>query len=435
MSLSKCLVRPVFFVILSIGSVIGVACLLIVMSLFENYYLSAEKVFMGIHPNIEIHRPGMLISDAKDHIQMLKKKFPEIQSIAPALYSVRKMEISEVKAKKEFCILKDGVTVCPHEVKRTEDPQTYSYEKKFGFEILDKRRGEFLIKGIDIQNGETVLRIKRIINGNSNLERLNQTSDANGNSIPCGFYMEQPPASAVTPLTDFLISFPDMNDKDKHYCRLTGNLSLGRKTGRLPLVVMSLNNVQRMLKKEQQVNAIEINLNQPYESERVARDIRELLGEAFEVFSWTEKEEAAFRFLHITKIMIFFIIFNISIVAALSVFSTLMLSVTESRKKIAIFKAIGMKNRTIYSIFVSSALTVCMIGIIFGSLTGYITSYYFVTGFSDTLQKLGIDTPEVMITAGDIAMISLFSLVLFLITAILPARNAVAIDPVDNLQD
>ena len=89
--LSRQLIPPLFSALLGIGATIGVGCLLIVLSLFKNYYLSTEKVFMGIHPHIEVHKDIMSEGEANGLIQKLKHLYPEISGIGPAIYEQMKI--------------------------------------------------------------------------------------------------------------------------------------------------------------------------------------------------------------------------------------------------------------------------------------------------------------------------------------------------------
>jgi len=53
---------------------------------------------------------------------------------------------------------------------------------------------------------------------------------------------------------------------------------------------------------------------------------------------------------------------------------------------------------------------------------------------TDNNKNLGLENPQTRISFQDFVTISLLTLGLFFLTAIIPARRAVAVDPVDNLQ-
>lgn len=313
-----------------------------------------------------------------------------------------------------------------------EDDTEYDIVVKEGFNLSEKKDEKVLIKGIAVNDNETVMEIKKIINGSLDLERLEQTQDSNGFVLPFGFYMEQSFFNEVS--GTFLVSFPEFSGDKLNHFRLNGGLKLGTKRGELPLFIMSLNILQGLINKPNQLNTIEIKLAKPYDSEKVAKAMRKRLGNEFQVTSWMEQEKAAFAFLNMIKFMIFLIIFSICIVAAISVYSTLSLAVIENRKKISILKALGIKDASIYLIFISNALTIGIVGVVIGGFLGYLSSHYFILYFGENLHALGIENPETLLTQGDLLLTAIATLLLFLITAIMPARNAIKMDAVDNLR-
>lgn len=431
--LSRHLIPPLFSALLGIGATIGVGCLLMVLSLFKNYYLSTEKVFMGIHPQIEVHKDSMSEGEANGLIQKLKYLYPEISGIGPAIYEQMKIEIAEVNAKKAFCVESEQTTMCLRDGTRVKTSEHEEIVTRFGFDILTREVKEVLLRGVSIVHGQTTMQLTKIINVRyyTDLDRLNQVMNANGRPIPLAFYMEGVSPAAV--LNDYLLK-PAPSERQEEHFKLFGVLDLGRKKRSAPLLVMSLGNAQKMLERSGIVNTIEIALREPYQSASIAAEIRKELGNEFKVTSWTEKERASFTFLWITKMMAFFLIFSISIVAAISVYSTLLLSVIRNRAKIALLKALGIKNSSIYLIFIASALVIGVVGVVFGTIVGYAGSEWLVAQFSDNLRKIGLDNPRTEISLSDFLVSAVAALTLFFIIAVVPAHRAATIDPVDNLQ-
>ncbi|MCP4646782.1 MAG: hypothetical protein GY852_03485, partial [bacterium] len=212
----------------------GIASLLVVVSLFENYYLSMERVFMGIHPHIEVHKAGMNSLQAQALVEMLRKAFPDdITMLAPALYKHTPLEIMETESKKTFCVVEKQKEVCLD--RKQESGATVNEDSivtRYGFDVLKRETVTVLLKGISIEGNETVMRLKSIITGSTELDRLKQTHNENGVPIPRAFLMEGISAGAV--LDDYLLRIPEGAREPLHF-RLTGTLDLGRKKGELPL--------------------------------------------------------------------------------------------------------------------------------------------------------------------------------------------------------
>jgi len=431
LTLSRYLIKPIFSILLAIGATIGVACLLVVLSLFENYYLSIEKIFMGIHPHIEIHKAGMRLDEFADIAKELEKNYPEIEMVRPALYEKVKIEIAETTVKKVFCVRGDDTL---HKICYTPDKNVAAkdIETQYGFYKQKRRFMELNLKGIIVKDNKAIMDIEKVIRASAfELNRLEQTKDQSGATLPLGFFMDKVPINVIPP-KDFLFSI--FEGKQNQHFKLLGTLDLGIKEGELPLLLMSLKNAQNLLNKPSYINTIEIRLFNPYQSEEVAQYIRKYLNNSFSIISWTETEQSSLLFLKITRWMAFAIVFCVSIVAAISVYSTLLLAVMQNRKKISILKALGMKDNSIRLIFIVNALTIGIFGIIMGSLIGYGGSELLIANFSETLKPLGLDDPQTEISAATFLVVVFTTLGLFFITAIIPSKYAISVDIVENLQ-
>jgi ABC-type lipoprotein release transport system permease subunit len=338
-SLSRAIIRSKYTIILTLGAIIGVTCLIVITSLFNNYYLTSENIFMGIHPHICVQKNGMTKEQNQAIVLQLKEKFPGIETAAPALYQQVKTVISKVNKKKFFCVRENHGFVC---YDREKHPTDVKLIPRYGFTIVEKRKTTTLLKGITVENNQTASGIKKIINGSTRLDDLDSNFDENNNPLPWSFYMQQDLFPGAIGLKDFLVCFPGIGDKQYHFLQ-KGTLSMGTQKGKYPLVVMSLKNAGECLRSGNLANTIEIKLKKPYTAESVSKKISGLLGKDFKVTTWIQHSKASFAFLRIIKIMIMTIIFSISVVAAIGMISTLTLIVMQNRSKIAILKSMGIR--------------------------------------------------------------------------------------------
>lgn len=430
-SLSRAIIKSKYTIILTLGAVIGVMCLIVITSLFNNYYLTSENVFMGIYPHIQIQRENMTEEKASSIVKELETKFPGIEAAAPALYWKAKTVISKVHKKKFFCIEEGGEYVC---FDNDRHPPDVKIHIRYGFTITRKKKLTAMIKGISVRDNETVSGIKKIINGSTTLDDLELTIDKNKNPLPWRFYLQQDLFPGAVGLKDFLFQFPGISEKQYHLFQ-KGTLGMGTQKGQYPLVVMSLKNAQQCLNLGNTANAIEIRLKDPYNAEQTAKEIEQLLGPGYSLKTWIGHSRASFAFLGIIKIMILSIIFSIAVVAAIGMISTLTLIVMQNRGKIAILKSMGIKNASIYKIFILNTGLTGVIGVTAGTLLGYAASHGMIKFFGENLKKLGIKDPQILIQNQEILIIALLVIALFILTAIIPSKRAIATDVVDGLQE
>jgi len=430
-SLSRAIIKSKYTIILTIGAITGVTCLIVITSLFNNYYLTSERIFMGIHPHICLQKEGMTEPEAWTVARGLKEKFPVVSAAEPALYRQVPAVISKVNKKKFFCVRENGEFVCYDE---QEHPPDAILVPRYGFTIIEKRKTGILLKGITVKSNETVSGIKKIINGSTQLDDLQLNADENNNPLPWSLYMQQDLFPGALGLKDFLIQFPDSDDKPFHFIQ-RGTLGMGTQKGKYPLLVMSLKNAQDCLKSANVANTIEIRLKDPYEAEAVARDIARWAGTGYTMETWIQHSRASFAFLRIIKIMILAILFSISVVAAIGMVSTLTLIVMQNRGKIAVLKSMGIKNSSIYKIFILNTSLTGFIGTAAGTVLGYLGSHLSIRYFSESLRKLGITDPRILLEPKEVLIIGSLVMVLFVLTAIIPSRRAIATDIVEGLQE
>ena len=430
-TLSRAIIRSKYTIILTLGAIIGVTCLIVITSLFNNYYLTSEHVFMGVHPHICIRKEGMKQQDSRTIAQQLQEKFPQIEAAKPALYQNVKAVISKVRKKKFFCVKENHGEVCYDEKKHDVNVKLIP---RYGFTIIEKKKLTILLKGITVENNETVSGIKKIINGSTRLEDLDFNFDENHNPLPWSFYMQEDLFLGTVGLKDFLIQFPDVSDKPYHLLQ-KGTLSMGTQKGKYPLLVFSLKNARHCLGMGNAANVIEIKLKNPYKAEKVSKKISSFLGKDFSIITWNQHSRASFAFLRIIKIMILAIIFSISVVAAIGMISTLTLIVMQNKGKIALLKSMGIKKSSIYKIFVLNTGLTGLIGVIGGTILGYLASHWFTSYFKDSLSKLGIKDPRILLQPQEVLVIGGLVIALFVLTAIIPSRRAIATDVVNGLQE
>ncbi|MCP4147870.1 MAG: ABC transporter permease [bacterium] len=276
--------------------------------------------------------------------------------------------------------------------------------------------------------------LKKIINGSIRLDDLVLNVDENQNPLPWSFYMQQELFIGSFGLKDFLIKFPGVSAKQYHFLQ-KGTLSMGTQKGEYPLLVMSLKNAGECLGMADSVNTIEIRLKRAYYAEELSKDIKLLLGEGFEVDNWIQQSRASFALLRLIKIMLLSIIFSISIVAAIGMASTLTLTVMQNRSKIAILKSMGIKDSAIFKIFLINTGLTGLIGVLLGTAFGYVAGNLLVHNWSDVLIELGIKRPQVYISMLEVTLIGLSVITLYIVAAIIPAKQAINTDVTTCLQE
>ena len=200
------------------------------------------------------------------------------------------------------------------------------------------------------------------------------------------------------------------------------------------LVVMSLNDVQTILGAG--ATGIEVKLKDVYQADKVRSELSRKLGPGYILRTWIEMNRNLFSALKLEKIAMFIILALIIFVASFNIISSLVMTVMEKKKDIAILKAMGARNRSIMKIFMAEGLTIGVFGALVGSVTGYlmcaIQNRYHIIKLSEEVYYINV--LPMKISVPDVLLIATVTILLCLLSTIYPSYKASKIDPVETLR-
>ena len=200
------------------------------------------------------------------------------------------------------------------------------------------------------------------------------------------------------------------------------------------LVIMPLADVESSMGVG--ATGIEIKLTDEYRAGELKWTILKALGRDYFAKTWVEMNRNLFSALKLEKLAMFIILALIILVASFNIISSLIMTVMEKKKDIAILKSIGAKKRSIMKIFMMEGITIGVVGALFGSVAGYFLSWIIK---STKLIKLPEDvyyitTLPAKISIVDVVLIALVTTVICVLSTIYPSYKAAKIDPVETLR-
>lgn len=200
------------------------------------------------------------------------------------------------------------------------------------------------------------------------------------------------------------------------------------------LMVMSLADVQALLGSG--VTGIEVKLKDVYAADAVRAAVARKLGLRYIIRTWMEMNRNLFSALKLEKVAMFIILVLIIFVASFNIISSLVMTVMEKKKDIAILKAMGAKNRSIMKIFMAEGLTIGVFGALAGSVIGYlmcvIQNWLHVIKLSAEVYTINVLPMKIGVT--DVLLIALVTIVICLLATLYPSYKATKIDPVETLR-
>ena len=202
----------------------------------------------------------------------------------------------------------------------------------------------------------------------------------------------------------------------------------------------TLNEFFNMSKNERN---LEIYLKNPQKIENQKFIVQQIFPNEF-VFSWADTNSSLFSALKVERNVMFIILSLIIIVAAFNIISGLTILVKNKTRDIAILKSIGVLNKSIVKIFFLVGVIIGTSATIFGILLGVIFSMYVenLRQFLSNVFDISLFPEEIYflstmpseINLSSIFIISLCSILITIIVSIFPALKAAKLDPVQALK-
>ena len=209
------------------------------------------------------------------------------------------------------------------------------------------------------------------------------------------------------------------------------------------IAFINLNTLENFFDFQKDDRNLEIYLNNPSKIESIKIPIQKIFDNEL-VRSWSDMNSSLFSALKVERNVMFIILSLIIIVAAFNIISGLTILVKNKTRDIAILKSIGVLNKSIVKIFFLVGVIIGTTATLFGIFLGVIFSLYIenlreflsntfnISLFPEEIYFLSTMPSEINPTS--IFIISSCSILITIIVSIFPAINASKLDPVKGLK-
>ncbi|MBN8746559.1 Lipoprotein-releasing system transmembrane protein LolE [Xylophilus ampelinus] len=382
-----------------LGIGLGVAALIIVLSVMNGFQKEVRDRMLGVVSHIEIFsRDGQALQDL-DAIMAAARKNPEVVGAAPYIASQALVARGE-----------DMKGVLVRGIEPKLEPEVTEFSNSATNGALDKLvPGEFgivlggeLARSLFVRPGDQVTLI------------------APGGQVT--------PAGVVPRLKQFTV---------------VGTFESGHYEYDSALAMIHEQDAAKVFRLEGPTG-IRLKLRDLNIAREVADQLATTLPGQFLIRDWTRQNKTWFAAVQVEKRMMFIILTLIVAVAAFNLVSTLVMTVTDKRADIAILRTLGASPKSIMGVFVVQGAMVGVIGTLGGLGLGLLIAYNIdvIVPFIERLLHTSFLPQDIYLISrmpsdpqrGDIMPITIISLVLAFAATLYPSWRASRVNPAEALR-
>ena len=392
-----------------VGVALGVAVLVIVMSVMSGFDRDLRQKILGFNAHITVMRRGGTMDNYADIASLISSN-KNVRGVAPFVIGP---VLVETEAKNGRPQLQDAPLL------RGVDPKNEGKISQLPQQVVE---GKFDLSGrgvvIGIEFAERMnLQVGDILSIYSPAE-LKKMRDTHGKQ---GETTILPDDYTVRGIFD--TGYYEFNSR---------------------FIITSLENAQDLYGLDDSVHGLFVSLNDPYQAEAVRQQLEATLGDEYSISTWMRQNSGILNALIVEKNVMFYLLFFIVLVAALCILSAQITFVVQKTREIGMLKAIGATNLQISGLFLVQSAVIGVIGVLAGYGLAMLAIAYRneflhfmnrVTGFELFPASIyGFNDLPAQIIPRDILVICVSSFIICVLGGVIPAFRGGRLKPVEALR-
>jgi lipoprotein-releasing system permease protein len=407
-----------------VGVVLGIAVLIVVISVFTGFEREIEAKIIGFDATMVVNANGQgpnggFITNWRELLKTIEK-VPGVVAAAPAMQGP---VVAESHA--------NGQNLRMTPLIRGIEPAAANKVANFESMIVDGKMdldgdtcvvGSDLAANLQISVGDT-LTLYSPGNINNIINLLREVKEDPGNKEKV-----QQAIDLLLP-TDLTVS---------------GIFSSGRYLYDSNYVLVPLHIGQELYQLGDSVHFIGIKTSDPFAVEQVKQRLSALLQPPLQATTWIDQNKEYLDAIRVERTTMFFVLLFIVVVAAFGIMSTLITTTVQKTRDIGVLKALGSKVNQILWIFLAQGMIIGFFGTLIGLGTGILAVQYRnqLRDFLSATFHMQLFPAQVyqfaeipaQIVPKDVAFICCSGFIICTIAALIPAYFAARLDPVKALR-
>jgi len=209
-------------------------------------------------------------------------------------------------------------------------------------------------------------------------------------------------------------------------------------------IFMPLDTAQNFFQMTGSVSGIEIFLNDPDKLDQMRQAVQLTVKGQAGVYDWRDTNSSFYNALKTERNVMFLILTLIIIVAAFNIISSMIMLVKDKTHDIAIMRTIGATRANMMKIFILTGASIGILGTFVGAVIGiaFAANIERIRQFLEGLTGTELFADEIyflsqlpaIIDWKEVTTVIIMALVLSILATLIPARRAAKLDPVEALR-
>ena len=307
-----------------LGIMLGVATLIIVMSVMNGFKTDLTKKILGLNPHIVIEPNSFEINDL--YISKISNNF------------------------KNFTL-----------------SRSFSGE---GIIITNENAKGVILKGVD-KNEENIIEFFNRFVVDGNLKDFGAGKILIGSELAYNLNLKE--GESINVMSSAFVSTPLGNLPKQENFKVAGIFNTGFLEFDQNLIFLNIEDVLAIFEKDKKDQNIEIYLQDPLKANFYKKKIQKI-DQNFFIYTWSDLNKSLFSALKVERNVMFLILSLIVVVAAFNIISGLTILIKNKTKEIAILKTLGLSNNSIKKTFFLTGLSIGFFATVSGIVLGVLFS-------------------------------------------------------------
>jgi len=307
-----------------LGIALGVAILIIVMSVMNGFKNELTKKILGLNPHIIIEPNSFNIDN--DYILRITKKFTDVSL-----------------------------------------SKTYSGE---GIAISNDKAKGLILKGVNIEEEKIKEFFKKNLTSGK-IENFKNNSVFIGTELAFNLNLKE--GESINLMSSAFITTPLGGLPKQENFKIAGTFNTGFLEFDQNIVFLNIQDALSIFDKSPKDQNIELYLTDPLKANQYKNQI-EIINPNFFIYTWADLNKSLFSALKVERNVMFIILTLIIIVAAFNIISGLTILIKNKTKEIAILKTLGLSNASIKKSFFLTGFSIGFLATLTGIFLGIIFS-------------------------------------------------------------